>query len=102
MRTKKTIRAELADAVAEPVPDLDKITALTNELQRVRRMRPTARRVRRTHPPERTADPGQDPDPEAPRKPVMAGNDDVSGWPAELRRKVVGGPYGRIMTDWRT
>ncbi|MEV0471238.1 hypothetical protein [Streptomyces prunicolor] len=102
VRTKKTIRSELADAVAEPVPDLDKITALTNELQRVRRMRPTARRVRRTEPPEHTIDPGEDPDHEAPRQPVMVGNDDVSAWPTALRRKVVGGAYGRIIGDWRT
>ncbi|MFI5879414.1 hypothetical protein [Streptomyces sp. NPDC051554] len=39
--------------------------------------------------PDLTVDPGQDPH----HRPAVIGNDDVSGWPPELRRRARGGRF---------
>ncbi|WP_405969792.1 hypothetical protein OG496_05240 [Streptomyces sp. NBC_00988] len=70
------------------------LRALRAELRRARGGRPWPRREGPTSPdlstgPDLTMDPGQDPE----HRPVMIGNDDVSGWPPQLRRRARGGRF---------
>ncbi|MFF4505331.1 hypothetical protein [Streptomyces sp. NPDC001401] len=93
VRTKKTIRAELATAVAEPEPDLDKIESLTAEL-RTRGGRPRLRRSKTsgevsTDPEHRSRPDEVDQEAVQPWRPLVA--DMISG------RRPGGSPYGRII-----
>ncbi|MDU8999519.1 hypothetical protein [Streptomyces mirabilis] len=95
VRTKKMIKAELAAAVAEPEPDLDKIDSLTAEL-RTRGGRPRRRQEEvstETSPDSgRRIDPGQDPD-------TAGGRSGSAGTEVQLWRPMVadmiGGRRGR-------
>lgn len=69
------------------------LRALRAELRRARGGRPRPPRGETSGEvsagPDLTVDPGQDPD----HRPAMIGNDDVSGWPPELRRRARGGRF---------
>lgn len=103
-RTTKTIKIELRAERGKEHPDEGHLSELISELRRARGGgnlardfsdggRPPRRRGGTSGEvsagPDGRADPGQDPD----HRPVMIGNDDVSGWPPELRRRARGGRF---------
>jgi hypothetical protein len=90
-RTKKTIKAELRAERGKEHPDEGHLSELLAELERARGGRPRRRRGETLGKVSADQDANRRLDPD--HRPVMIGNDDVSGWPPELRRRARGGRF---------
>ncbi|MFJ9909890.1 hypothetical protein ACIRVK_45170 [Streptomyces sp. NPDC101152] len=87
MRAKKQIKADLAAELDKDVPDEGRVSELAAELKRARGGRPRLRRRGREGDGDRGSRPNEvDPDAEA-----------IKSWPRELRARLGGSPYSRVI-----